>query len=360
MIGGLNGVCAYFTMFPLEFPLRILRRYAAAGEVVLDPFAGRGTTLYAGRVRSLWTFGIDSNPVAVAISQGKLANTTPQRIVGAAKRILATAENSDAVPTGEFWNLAFDAEVLRALCRLRGSLRDDCRSSTRKALRAVILGALHGPAGKTIQSYFSNQCPRTFAPKPRYAVGFWRQRGLVAPKVDVIDVIRRRADRFYSGEATRADGKVVVGDSRERGPFAMITSKVSWIITSPPYYGMRTYTPDQWLRNWFVGGPANVSYCAKAQLRHSSKSDFAEDLKKVWLNCARVSKRECRMIIRFGAINDRSTDALALLKESLVDTGWRVTRCMDAGMAGIGRRQANHFCSVGDVINEYDVWTTME
>ena len=65
----LNAICPYFTMFPLEFPYRILDRYARQGDAVLDPFAGRGTTLYAARLLGLNAFGIDSNPVAVAISE---------------------------------------------------------------------------------------------------------------------------------------------------------------------------------------------------------------------------------------------------------------------------------------------------
>ena len=347
-------------MFPLEFPLRILRRYAAAGDAVLDPFAGRGTALYAARVRNLGSFGIDSNPVAVAISRGKLANTSSDRIVETAKDILAANETTTEEPTGEFWDLAFDKEVLRALCRLRRGLIDDCRSDSRKALRALILGALHGPTGKTVQSYFSNQCPRTFAPKPRYAVRFWRERGLLPPKINVIDIIRRRADRFYAAETTPAEGRVVLGDSRKGDRFAMITSKVSWIITSPPYYGMSTYMPDQWLRNWFVGGPPKVNYSGARQVRHSSQSDFAEDLRKVWVNCNQVSNAGCRMVIRFGAINDRSVDALAVLKRSLANTSWRITKSRDAGTALSGRRQADYFVSAGDAISEYDVWTIRE
>jgi hypothetical protein len=83
----LNAVCPYFTMFPLEFPLRIFRQYADTRDVVLDPFAGRGTTLYAARMLGLPAFGIDNNPVAVAISQAKLANTTPGRIMRCAETI---------------------------------------------------------------------------------------------------------------------------------------------------------------------------------------------------------------------------------------------------------------------------------
>src|SRR5258708_38124610 len=69
----LNTVCPYYTMFPLEFPLKRLRR-AQPDEWVLDPFCGRGTTMFAARLRGLRCVGIDSNPIAAAIAAAKLTD----------------------------------------------------------------------------------------------------------------------------------------------------------------------------------------------------------------------------------------------------------------------------------------------
>ena len=44
-----NAICPYYTMFPLEYPLRIIRKHRDSKGVVLDPFCGRGTTIYAAR-----------------------------------------------------------------------------------------------------------------------------------------------------------------------------------------------------------------------------------------------------------------------------------------------------------------------
>ncbi|CAL1241131.1 DNA methyltransferase [Candidatus Methylocalor cossyra] len=49
-------------MFPLDFPLNILKRRAHAGDVVHDPFCGRGTTNYAARLLGLSSLGVDSSP----------------------------------------------------------------------------------------------------------------------------------------------------------------------------------------------------------------------------------------------------------------------------------------------------------
>src|SRR5437016_1162003 len=131
----LNGICPYFTMFPLSFPYSILRRRAEPGEIVADPFCGRGTTSYACRLLGLQTVAIDSNPVAVALSMAKLVATTPPKIARAASNILDSHRHAKAVPSDEFWTWAFDA---RNLCRLREGLLEDCHSASRIALRAIL------------------------------------------------------------------------------------------------------------------------------------------------------------------------------------------------------------------------------
>ncbi len=45
----LNAICPYFTMFPLEYPLRIIEKHKKSNPLVVDPFCGRGTTIYAAR-----------------------------------------------------------------------------------------------------------------------------------------------------------------------------------------------------------------------------------------------------------------------------------------------------------------------
>src|SRR5690349_2261633 len=76
----LNAVCPYYTMFPLDFPLGQLRLYPDARRV-LDPFCGRGTTLYAARLTGRQAVGIDINPVAVAIARAKTVQASAAAVV---------------------------------------------------------------------------------------------------------------------------------------------------------------------------------------------------------------------------------------------------------------------------------------
>lgn len=353
----LNGICPYFTMFPLDFPLNILKRRAQTGDVVLDPFCGRGTTNFAARLVGLRSLGVDSSPVAAAITASKLATTTVDDILAEARRIVAERE-ARHIPTGEFWRLCFHPTVLDALCRFREAFLEDCTTDARIALRGIVMGALHGPKQKTFPSYFSNQSPRTYAPKPAYAIRFWQQRGLAPEPVDVLAVIQRRAKRYYE-TSSASTGVVRLADSREAKALQPETpeARFDWVITSPPYYGMRTYIPDQWLRNWLVGGPDAVDYSNHAQIAHSSPEDFASDLRQVWRNAGNVCAEDAKMVVRFGGITDRRADPVELIKTSFSGSSWRIITIRQAGSASAGKRQADTFlCNRTSPMLEYDVW----
>ena len=156
----LNAICPYYTMFPLEFPLRVLDT-AEPGEAVLDPFCGRGTTLYAARLLGLAASGIDANPVAAALAQAKLAAATPGGVERRCRELLGNGYEPAEIPSGEFWQRCFAPATLRDICSLREQLRDASDTDVTALLRALLLGVLHGPLRVNEPSYLSNQMPRT-------------------------------------------------------------------------------------------------------------------------------------------------------------------------------------------------------
>ncbi|MDW8341978.1 MAG: hypothetical protein RMK73_10900 [Geminicoccaceae bacterium] len=343
----LVAICPYFTMFPPSFPSCVIWKEPTP-SAVLDPFCGRGTTNFVARCLGVRTAGIDVSPVAVAATEARLVHVAPETLIAVAKEIVSSARFRDDPPTGEFWEWAYHPRVLDRLCALRRALAsEEYPSPVRAALRGIILGALHGPLQKTKRSYFSNQCPRTYAPKPAYSVRFWKEKGLRPPEVDVLRIIAERAYRFYGQPIPTVSGVALLGDSREpaiidrasdlAGPF-------DCIVTSPPYYGLRTYVPDQWLRNWFLGGPPQPDYSYGSQISHRSLGRFIADLSTVWRNVARHCVPGARLALRFGTIGDRPLDDPAgVIAETLKDTGWRIEAVRSADDARRGKRQADTF-----------------
>lgn len=356
-LDALNAICPYYTMYPLEFPFRVLKEHGKRGEWVIDPFCGRGTTNFAARLLGMPSVGVDSSPVAAALAQAKLAYAEPGRVVASARAILNAAKELTTVPKGAFWKLAYHEETLTQLCRLRDALITDCSSPTRILLRAIILGALHGPRPKGTPSYFSNQSPRTFAPKPNYAVKFWTERSMRPDAVDVLGIITARAARYLFEPPPDVEGKVELGDSRVADTFKDMP-KARFVVTSPPYFGMRTYLPDQWLRLWFLGGPDYVEYRQpKGQLEHSGADHFAAEMGRVWRNVADHTTKGARLIIRYGGIHDRDANPMDVLKKSLVDSGWKMKTAKAIPDSDSGRRQVRQFqVEPKKAITEHDVY----
>jgi hypothetical protein len=360
----LNGLCPYYTMFPLSFPFNALAA-ANGGEWVLDPFCGRGTTIFAARLRGLPSVGVDSNPVAGAIAAAKLAMVRASEVTALARKILEDRRLGPvpAIPQGEFWGMCYTPKTLRDICRIRNYLLAKCSNHVEIALRGVMLGILHGPRNKGKPTYLSNQMPRTYSTKPGPAVRYWRKNNLKPSEIDVLDAIDRRARFSFEQIPPPTLGKIVTADSRTFD-FTLLPPRYSWVITSPPYYGMRTYFPDQWLRNWFLGGPASVSYSTEQQVPHSSENDFVAGLSKVWRRVAAACVPGARLIVRFGALPSVSKDdPKVLLARSLreADCGWRITTVKNAGTAQKGRRQYEQFGpSESEPVEEIDLYARLE
>lgn len=355
----LNAICPYFTMFPLDFPLQHLQD-ADGDEWVLDPFCGRGTTNYAARLLGLPSVGIDANPVAAAIAQSKLVTVTAEQVVDEAGAILA-GPGPRSVPQGAFWELAYHPQTLEEICRLREALLDRCNTSARIMLRAILLGILHGPLRAGAPSYLSNQMPRTYATKPAPAVRYWLRHRMLPPRVDVLDVIARRARHVLAELPAPAEGGIICGDSRDVRTIPAVPGGYRWIVTSPPYYGMRSYKPDQWLRLWFLGGPPAVDYDYTGQVRHHL-AEYIEDLAVVWKNVAQRSRPGARLVVRFGCIPSNARDPLDLFRMTLERSGapWRIVSVVEAGVPPRGRRQAAQFAEPRGPVMEIDVVAQLE
>lgn len=61
--------------FPVELARRVIKLYSYAGDVVLDPFAGSGTTCLAAKLHDRHYVGFDISPEYCALANTRLENT---------------------------------------------------------------------------------------------------------------------------------------------------------------------------------------------------------------------------------------------------------------------------------------------
>lgn len=352
----LNAICPYYTMFPLHFPFNCLKK-AKRDEWVLDPFCGRGTTLFAARLKGCPSIGIDANRVAVDVSRSKFVDVTPNDVHALCKSILKKRKKI-TVPEGEFWDLCYHKETLHQIAAIREELIHNCQTDSETALKSLMLGILHGPIRKITSSYLSNQMPRTYSSKPDYSIRYWKKNNMAAPKIDVLELVKRRATYVFDTIPSKVSGDVMLADSRL--PYDNMPHEgFKWVITSPPYVGMVTYNQDQWLRDWFSGGKSEVDYRKGNQLGQTSQNNYVTEIAKVWKNVADVCAPKAKMIVRLGVLPSYKGDPKEIIHRSieLSRAEWKLTSLRTAGKASVANRQAEHFgLKIGSARQEIDCY----
>jgi site-specific DNA-methyltransferase (adenine-specific) len=73
-------MCSYMAMFPPSMPHVFIRWLTNPGDVVYDPFCGRGTTVLEACVLGRIGLGSDANPLAWVLSSAKADPPTMQAL----------------------------------------------------------------------------------------------------------------------------------------------------------------------------------------------------------------------------------------------------------------------------------------
>src|SRR5512147_3207582 len=73
----LHPMCSYLASFPAALAHAFIARYTRPGDVVLDPFSGRGTAPLQATAEGRIGVGNDLNPLAHDLTAAKLDPATP-------------------------------------------------------------------------------------------------------------------------------------------------------------------------------------------------------------------------------------------------------------------------------------------
>jgi hypothetical protein len=310
-------MCPYFAMFPAPFVRKYLEELTKPGELVLDPFSGRGTTLLESLLAGREAIACDINPVAYCITAAK-AQTPSLESVELELRSLQDRYGlwNTELELPSFFHRCFHPATLRQLVYLRVALnwRDN---PIHTFIAALILGTLHGEMNRSTR-YLSNQMPRTISSKPGYSIRYWRKRDMWPPRRDVFARLGQEAAfRLRDGGPERF-GRAALGDSRALSALFPRTHNVKAVITSPPYFDITSFEEDQWLRLWFLGGPDSPQRgVVSRDDRHTQEADYWSFLTAVWMGVEPLMQPEGWIVCRIGAKAVKAPALRAGLQESM-------------------------------------------
>jgi site-specific DNA-methyltransferase (adenine-specific) len=334
-------MCSYLASYPAALAHAFIARYSRPGDVVLDPFSGRGTTPLQACAEGRIGVGNDLNPfahlltaakvepptraeVATRVAQLRLAwngsatswSELGERVVAnpgpggtlvpAAGSLMPANEGTDAVPTEVA--LAFHPRTLGQLLFVRSVL--DLEDRADRFLAAAITGILHGKSA----SYLSALMPNTFSMAPRYVRTFARDTAFTSPERDVFDGLGKKLDRLFRQPPPRVEGLALLGDARDVAPRTRAALRASGrpdrarlVVTSPPYLRVLKYGYYNWLRTWFLGFDARAIDAALDDAHH--RAPYLAFLRDVLAGLRPILTDDAVVVLVIGdVLTDRGRD----------------------------------------------------
>ena len=282
-----HPMCSYLASFPAALTHAFIARYSRPGDVVLDPFAGRGTVALQASAEGRIGVGNDLNPFAHLLTAAKVEPATPAEARTRLARLrlawpaaapgwlaLAAAIKADPAtggpePVPVEVALAFHPTTFAQLLYVRDAL--DLEDHVDRFLAAAITGILHGKSA----SYLSELMPNTFSMAPRYVRNFAARTDFQSAERDVFAGLGAKLDRLYRAPIPGTPGIALLGDARDAGARARVAlrargmpDRARLVVTSPPYLRVVKYGYYNWLRTWFLGFDAQAIDAALDDAHH--------------------------------------------------------------------------------------------
>ena len=362
----MHALCPYFAMFPPEFARDAILKHSKPGDLVIDPFSGRGTTLLEARILGRAAIANDINPVAFAITQAK---TRPIKLATCLKyieKLEKEFESADKNSIREeasrlplFFRHAYYSKTLLQILWLRNRLK---KEQTKEGLfiKTLCLSYLHGETQKTKKVYLSNNLPHTYCPKPGYSVRFWHKNKMKAPHIDTFSVLRDRTNFRLSNSKQhkfKSRGHCILGDVRDidRNIKKITSKKAALVVMSPPYLKITSYEEDQWLRLWFLGfEPFPSRGKITKDDRIASQEKYIDFLSDTWKSLIKIMSKDGIIVCRIGQSTKDNYPLRKIIQKSIKRSNQKISLIKESYSPFKKVRQARMFGKKYDDSGEYD------
>ena len=304
---------SYRACFKPQLPRFFIQRLTSPGDVVYDPFMGRGTTVVEAALLGRSPVGTDINPLSKILVFPRLS---PPSLEAISER-LNTLQLESECDTWEDLLVFYHPKTLLQISNLRSYLLEKQKEGSLDAIdrwiRMVATNRLTGHSA----GFFS-----VYTLPPNQAVTVERQRSInrsrdqVPPQRNVRESILRKS-RSLLGKLDPGDAERLRESSRKAllitGPSddtpGIECDSIDLVVTSPPFLDVVDYQTDNWLRCWFNGIDAQ-----SVDIWHFKKpEEWQAAMKRVFTELGRVLKPKAYVAFEVGEVRNGK-----ILLESLV------------------------------------------
>lgn len=290
---------SYRACFKPQLPEFFIQRLTNKGDVVLDPFMGRGTTPVEASLHGRAAFGNDINPLSVLLTRPRL---NPPRYADVHKALLKIDWAAPTVVRDDL--LAFyHPETLRKLCVLRdylianAPLDEQWPDPALDWIRMIAINRLTGHSSGFFSVY---SLPPNQAVTVEAQLKINAKRNQVPPMRDIVSIILKKTRTlFRDGVPSGTSDFCLTAGSADK-LHGIADASVALTVTSPPFLDVVQYADDNWLRCWFAGIDSN----AVSISMHKSEAAWEAMVRSVLVEQCRVLRTGGHIAFEVGEVRN--------------------------------------------------------
>lgn len=318
---------SYRACFKPQLPAYFLERFSKPGDLIYDPFSGRGTTAIEAALTGHRVAANDINPLSTYLTKPRL--NIPD--LSAVDKRLSEIPKLPKSELDMDLSMFYESKTLEEIVALREYLIDRRLEATSDNvddwIRMVATNRLTGHS----PGFFS-----VYSMPPNQAVSAARQakinvkRGQVPEYRDTHALIMRKSRQLQKGLTSQQ-----VSNLREASKSAILLNSdaaftpeiddrsVQLVVTSPPFLDVVQYSDDNWLRGWFNG--INMNEVAQRITMSRTLGQWNEKMSGVFAELFRIVKPGGVVAFEVGEIRNGKIK----LEDAVVPVGIEAGfRCM--------------------------------
>jgi len=248
---------SYRACFKPQLPAYFIERLTQEGDVVYDPFSGRGTTAIEAALRGRNVIANDVNPLSSILTRPRLDLPSIADIDARLRSLRFVARPRSGLDLSMFFHPDTEYEILglrEYLYKRRSAGTED---GVDRWIRMVATNRLtgHSPGFFSVYTLPPNQAVSTddqirINARLRQEPEYRDIRALIMKKSMQLQGRLSGSDRWRL--RTAAANARLLEDFASATP-GITTGSVQLTVTSPPFLDVVQYARDNWLRCWFNG-----------------------------------------------------------------------------------------------------------
>jgi len=261
---------SYRACFKPQLPRFFIERLTRPGDVVYDPFMGRGTTLVEAALLGRTPYGCDINPLSEVFVRSRLSPPNVIDVESRLEEINFKAKDEYPKKLLTFYH----PETLKEICGLKKYLLDKKNAAELDNVDYWIWMVATNRLTGHSPGFFS-----VYTLPPNQAVSIDSQikinlkRGQAPERRLVPELILRKSRQLLADLdenqrnqlSSSAGDSLLITRSSDETP-EIPSDSVTLVVTSPPFLDVVDYEQDNWLRAWFCG--VDISKLAIWQIKN--------------------------------------------------------------------------------------------